>query len=250
MNNIINVESKSFQDAWAKAVTKLHESNWESWNLVVQIKQPDFINNDKHAIMEEFAKNNLPHSQSQIACTIFPYKIWNNPRVKDRETLYNYFWKFYNRTKAKRKAKWEGTYFGRMICYNNQETKVDQLGSIIDHINTWSISRKAAHAIVIPCPNHELNLNMGGPCLNYLTVQVDKHNHERTINLLAVYRNHYFCERAYGNYFGLCELLKYISEETNSKVGFVTCISSHAEIEGHRIELLNIAEGFIENENI
>ena len=74
----------------------------------------------------------------------------------------------------------------------------------------------------------ECTIPMGAPCLNYLAFQIENVGKNRIINLLAVYRNHDFLTRAYGNYFGLGILIAFVSKETNSTVGTLTCISSHA----------------------
>jgi thymidylate synthase len=77
-------------------------------------------------------------------------------------------------------------------------------------------------------------------------VQVEKEDDKKIINLLAVYRNHDFYERAYGNYLGLIKLIQYIANETNSEVGNLTCISSHAELNGkNKKRLIEIAERII-----
>ena len=70
----------------------------------------------------------------------------------------------------------------------------------------------------------------GGPCLNYLALQIEP-GEPRTISLLAVYRNHDVVERAYGNFLGLGWLLGFLCGETNSAVGQLTCLSAHAYID-------------------
>lgn len=91
---------------------------------------------------------------------------------------------------------------------------------------------------------------LGAPCLNYLTVQVYENDSGRkVINLLAVYRNHDFTVRTYGNYLCLRNLLRYICAETDSEVGSITCISSHAYINGYARELKAISDTFLESES-
>ena len=71
---------------------------------------------------------------------------------------------------------------------------------------------------------------------------MEKKRLNRTISLLAVYRNHDFRERTFGNYWGLCSLLKYICTETDSSMGSITCISSHAYVDTNKTELVTLAE--------
>jgi hypothetical protein len=49
--------------------------------------------------------------------------------------------------------------------------------------------------------------------------------------MTALYRNHYFITKAYGNYLGLGWLLKFIADATDRKVGEVLCVSSMAKLE-------------------
>jgi hypothetical protein len=70
---------------------------------------------------------------------------------------------------------------------------------------------------------------IGGPCLHYIFLQLD--SDLRTMNMLAIYRNHDFANKAYGNYVGLGDLLEFLCYETNFNVGKLTCVSSHAFIE-------------------
>jgi hypothetical protein len=49
--------------------------------------------------------------------------------------------------------------------------------------------------------------------------------------MTALYRNHYFVSRAYGNYLGLGWLLKFISSATGREPGELLCVSSLAKLE-------------------
>lgn len=241
MNEIITISEENFQKAWAKVVLELQNNQWSIWNLVVRINNPIDIDVDKHKVMECFACNKNLIGQNQVAYTIFPYKLYKG---QDRDILYKYYWKYYKANNLKSHAKWGDTYFARMIRYGDKENVVDQLGTIIDSIKTRTKNYGASYVIVIPYPQKDIKRKMGAPCLNYITVQVELINQIKYINLCAVYRNHDFRERAYGNYYGLGKLLEYIALETNSKIGVLTCVSSHAYINADRTELAKIAGGF------
>lgn len=240
MNTPIVVCEDSFQVAWAKAVLALGYNNWNAWNFVVQINNPLLFDEEIHLIMENFASNhNGIKSQKVVQHTIFPQQFYKEGVTRDK--LYRAYWKYFN---IYNKKHW-GTYFERMIRYQTSKGDIDQLGKIIDHINDRTTNYGAAHTILIPYPHKDSNKIMGAPCLNYLTVQVEKQQQVRMINLLAVYRNHDFRARAYGNYWGLCSLLNYICNETNSKIGMITCISSRASIPNSKVELSGLANKII-----
>jgi thymidylate synthase len=250
MNKPIVICEDSFQIAWAQAIIKLHLNNWEAWNVIVQIDSPTFFNKDINNQLEYFVERNKTHKnglipQKHVAHTIFPQRFFIDGI--SRENLYTKYWRFFNRLREKPRHGW-GTYFARMISYPTLIGDIDQLGSIIDNINDRSSNYGASYTIIIPCPNKDLNKIMGAPCLNYITIQTEKIpnlDNKKIINMLAVYRNHDFTRKAYGNYFGLCNLLKYIAHETNSHIGTLTCVSSHAFVKDYRSALLDIAKNII-----
>ena len=207
----------------------------------MQIKEPLIFDPNKHRIMELFATEHDLVGQDQVAYTIFPYKLYKR---QNREDFYRSYWRYYDAVNLKSYARWGDTYFARMIRYSD-DNAVDQLGDIIDSINDRTKNYGASFVIVIPYPQKDVKRIMGAPCLNYITVQVELIDSIRYINLLAVYRNHDFRTRAYGNYYGLGKLIEYIAIETQSRVGALTCVSSHAYIDNDKMELAGIAEDFL-----
>ena len=242
MNNPRLIVADDFSVAWAKAVIELKENNWNAWNWVVTIKDPCVVNNDAIKEMSGFCLSKGLLSPDKVQHTIFPLAFYKNNRVHNRNEFYRAYNKFYGLTRKMPHSGW-GTYFKRMISYTTSEgKKYDQLGHIIDHINKRPTNYGSANFMVIPQIGKDSNRIMGSPCLNYVTVQVEKDKKNKIINLLAVYRNHDFRERTFGNYWGLCELLKYICTETYSAVGRVTCVSSHAFIKNDKNDLYLIAK--------
>jgi hypothetical protein len=60
--------------------------------------------------------------------------------------------------------------------------------------------------------------------------------------MTAHYRNHYFVERAYGNYLGLGRLLVFIAHEAGLEPGRLLCVSGHAVLDGTTSEVLKWIE--------
>ena len=241
MNDVISICESNFQAAWAKVVLELSKNKWQAWNVIVQIRDPLAFDPDKHKIMEQFAVDHRLIGQNQVAYTIFPFKIYKG---RAREDFYKRYWRYYDAVKLNSYARWGDAYFARMIRYSDD--KVDQLGKIIDSINERPKNYGASFVMVIAYPQKDVKRMMGAPCLNYITVQVELIDSIRYINLLAVYRNHDFRTRAYGNYYGLGKLIEYIATETQSRVGTLTCVSSHAYINANKGKLAEIAEGFLD----
>lgn len=242
MNEPILISSPSFQNAWAEAIIRLKENRWEIWNLVVQITNPPEIDEQYHKKITTFAKANALILPDQVAYTIIPFH--SRYSKCGREKFYKMARKYLNHVKHKKPHVW-GSYFDRMIDYcpsGDKRKSFDQLGNIIDSINNRSANYGSSYFMVIPYPEKQAKRSMGAPCLNYMTVQVEKApDNTKTVSLLAVYRNHDFLERAYGNYYGLCKLLEYIASETNSDLGVVTCVSSHAYAPNKKTDLCQLA---------
>lgn len=249
MNEPVTVICDDYSVAWARVIKKLENHNWNIWNLIVTIKNPIIRNIDAYNQITEFCNSKGILTPKKVQHTIFPTQIYK--KAKDREHLYKYYWKFFNISRKMPHSGW-GTYFQRMISYDTNGVKIDQLGDIIDSINNRSKNYGASFVMVIPYPSKDHKKKMGAPCLNYITVQVEKDSYAqngRKISMLAVYRNHDFRERAYGNYLGLCDLLNYICSETNSSIGYLTCISSHAYASSNHKELSHIADLIIGENN-
>jgi hypothetical protein len=231
----------SFQQAWRDAVIQLATSGWELRNLMVQTRNPELFDQTFHERVSTFAQDEDLLGPKDVAYTIFPHELarqrGNAAAVFEAYNRHNGLFERLHR----RKPAW-GTYFRRMTCCGIGEIPVNQLGNIINAINRRDYTHKAAYSIVIQNPGSETVRPRGGPCLNYVAVQLDPVE-PVTLGLLAVYRNHDFLRRAYGNYWGLCNLLRFMAAETGSRPGPLTCVSSHAYVDAKGIALKQLVDG-------
>jgi thymidylate synthase len=224
MDDLFSIVADNFQTAWINAVIAIKNTHWERWSLVVQIR--DVLSFDKvvHQKVTDFAIANNLKKPKTVAYTIFPYTFWNDKISRKR--LYEKYKPYFlspKRGTNRRKFSW-GSYFQRMIDYEGY----NQLEEIISEISKREKESRAAYTMLIPKIGHETKAFRGAPCLQYLALQFDKK--DNSISLLAVYRNHDFLERAYGNYFGLCKLLQFITKNTGKNTGCLTCVSSRAYV--------------------
>lgn len=235
MNRPHIIQKPSFKDAWTEAVCFLSTNQWECWNLIVQITDATLFDPTFNELFTEHCRGQRMKTPRQVCNTIFPISL--SSVYNTRHQFYRkYLDKYY--PQAQKKSRRWGTYFHRMINYRNSGPPINQLENIITAINTRTTTCRAAYTILIQIPGSETKLKLGGPCLNYIAVQLEKGTPSR-LSLLAVYRNHDFLERAYGNYWGLCSLLNFLCRETSSAPGQLTCISSHAYIAKHKPSLLS-----------
>ncbi len=234
-----------FQMAWLDVVKRLAISQWEVRNLIVQIKDPSILDNRFHDRISAFAESEELLGPKHVAYTIFPHKLYRSKgNAAAIFNAYNMSEGLYDKL-HRRKHGW-GTYFRRMTNYEGANKVVNQLDKIITAIKTRKSHSKAAYTIVIQNPGGETVKPLGGPCLNYIAVQIEPEPSTRAmvLGLLAVYRNHDFLERAYGNYWGLCNLLMFLAKEVNGISGPLTCVSSHAYVAGHKTAIKALIEEF------
>src|SRR5690606_1657268 len=89
----------------------------------------------------------------------------------------------------------------------------------------WKVTYRAALIMHISSSETDNLRPLGGPCLQYLQLNCPT---SEQVDLLAVYRNHDYCNKVLGNYFGLSRTLAFICGQTGRQVGDVTCSSAHA----------------------
>lgn len=220
------VKESSISLAWLRAIKILLENKKEVFNLIVQIKRPKFSNDD---IYKNYAKICSKYNLKlvrDISYTIFPDTLY----IKNSKGRMKKLFKNYARIYPRIKTSW-GTYFHRLVSWEFSKGYdfINQLEKVINNLKKRQKIYKSAYFMVLCTPGNNFDRPIGAPCLHYLALQIEPS--VREINLLAVYRNHFFIQRAYGNYIGLSYLLKFICKHSNYKMGDLVCISSHACIE-------------------
>lgn len=232
------------QAAWLSALGLLHSHGWELNNLIVQIQDPAAFDETLHAEIDRFARAESLLPPKDVAYTIFPHNLYRTHGDAAR------LFEAYNRPGGmfqrlqRRTGRW-GTYFRRLTAYETTRGAENQLKRIIDCMNTRDTVCRAAYTAVIPIPGSETVRKLGAPCLNYIAVQSSPQpNAPPLVGLLAVYRNHDFLNKAYGNYWGLCHLVCFIAQETASIPGPLTCISSHAYVQSKKRAIAALLSGF------
>lgn len=192
---------------------------------MVNINNPTTTDPDIDDLYSNFCGQHNLTGHLKVATFIFPqrlHEIYNGNKEK--------IFKKQKRVHKVVKGRW-GSYFDQMVEWKESKSgaSINQLDRIINLINQRNTVYKTAYTIQITNPISHINYPMAGPCLRYILLQLQSNPNK--ISLMAVYRNHDFAEKAYGNYVGLGNLLKFIASEINYELGSVTCVSSHAYIE-------------------
>ena len=67
-----------------------------------------------------------------------------------------------------------------------------------------------------------------GPCLSHISM---KFSNDRKLHLAAIYRSHYYVQKALGNLLGLSRLMAFVCEQTKLEPGTLLCVSTLARLE-------------------
>lgn len=242
--------------AWLDAFQFLLEKNRDIPNLAVTIEHPLEENAHIRAVLDRFIearrsqKPNSAEPISTVANTIFPSALYL-PRLGPKASAHLYEMSGLARSVSRRRNRL-GTYFERLVAWPKDGHAVNQLEKVVSRIkNAQARGRVKENSLELgiaepsdsEIPNYQNtaalpiyspgrdNGIMGFPCLSHVSLSLVN----GTLHMTALYRNHEFVRRAYGNYVGLGRLLGFIANESESEVGELLCVSSHADPEiGHR----------------
>jgi hypothetical protein len=67
-------------------------------------------------------------------------------------------------------------------------------------------------------------------------------NAPKILLLTAQYRNHFYIEKLLGNLIGLGRLMAFVAAETGTKVGALTVLSTHAEVDTMKLSRQDIVK--------
>jgi hypothetical protein len=229
------VSGADVSTAWLAGVTYLlAQPNGEASNLGVAIADPTAESADLRRELDAFAEemsrggHEVPRIDS-VAGTIFPTSFYR-PRAADPAT---HLYDLERRIRAavrKHPQNRGGTYFERLVAYpvGNGKT-MNQLHHVTERLR--SAARKGRRN----GNQYELSLfhperdpyPVGFPCLSHVSLTLT----DGKLDATAIYRNQYFVARAYGNYLGLGEVLRFLAAESGFAAGELLCVASHAKLE-------------------
>jgi thymidylate synthase len=226
------ISADSLSTAWLRAARSLavrgsSARSREAWDLAVEIGRPlDEEPQIREGLDEILDRAGLQNVET-VANTIFPQQLWLTSH--ERARLYARYDRLLPRLRRFDKNV-RGLYFDRLTHWppgvqeqsNQIEAVIARILSERQRVNPL----RFVYDMSVFSP-HDDPRPIGFPCLAYLNVKLDGNS----IRLTAHYRNHYFIERSYGNYLGLARLQAFIGEATNLRLGTLTCISGHAELD-------------------
>jgi hypothetical protein len=242
-------DKQRFVPTWAEAVKYLQANGRQATNLVLEITKPTLVTDADQQVLaavdQQLRQNSAAKPKdpdltiNTVAATIFPQGVYARHKPPQ------FYGKFKDLMKKGQKPHTWGTYAMRLM--HRESSK----GHILNPLeNVVAKLHKATHGGKAVKSNYEVGMHTcyadadfdagaaevpvtdpfrdtrdrGIPCLSHLTFKLldDK------VHLTAIYRTHFYCQRALGNLKGLAQLLNFVAAESEIDIGTLTCISTLA----------------------
>lgn len=231
----VHIEGANVSHAWLNAVQYLlAQPGRECSNLTVSITNPTAEVAGVRRELDAFADAENLRGQAipaihSVAGTIFPSSLYRPLAADPAEHLFE-MERLIRPVIRKHRKNRRGTYFERLVAYPlGADAEVNQLAQVLKKLrHAASRGHRNGNMFELATfhPGRDTNLR-AFPCLSHISVTLQNGR----LDAAAVYRNHYFLERAYGNYLGLGEILRFLATESGFDVGELLCVSSHAYLE-------------------
>lgn len=231
---------------WLEAVEHL-ERNGRTRNLLLEIESPAELTRADRAVVglvDPVLREHCGTNVLTVAGTIFPFGLYKKVGAKDLPSRFVAIM-----GKAKVKGSW-GTYAMRLMSRPGKKPKetINPLYEVVrklkkastDGVGYNSNYELGAHApedlfaddvgceVPLYDPAQDRKLISNYPCLSHLTFKLIG---RETVELTAIYRSHYYLERALGNLVGLSQLMRFVAIEAGLKSGRLTCLSTDAQLD-------------------
>jgi hypothetical protein len=217
--------------AWREAVRVVDaQPHHEAYNVIIDVADPTANANRQDAriaVVDDFLSG-CDRSVETVANTIFPVGLYY------RHGAPAFFDVFRKRVlpKVRRNERWSGYYFERMIDYPVPAGEPpNQLWDIVERMQSEQVRALNRYELSLFDPVRDVdNSPYGGQCLSFMSFKIIP-GLERTLTLTAMYRNHFYIDKLMGNLIGLGRLMAFVGREADLRVGALTVISTHAEID-------------------
>jgi hypothetical protein len=217
-----DVEAADCLTAWQGGVLKIIEGHGKVTNLITEITFPCkvdptwLVDYSPHIV---YGKERI----SDVIDTIFPTSL--HERFPKRSDMYeNYLVRHSRAMRWRRNRSRWGTYFARLIAFG-REDKVNQLERVIDKLTRWQNRNTTGLVFHLSCATLDAPRTRGGPCWHFAEILWHPGD---VIDLVVVYRNHDFFNKALGNFIALGQLLRFIADASGKTSGKLICHSVQA----------------------
>ncbi|HMA73104.1 MAG TPA: hypothetical protein VKP67_16720 [Xanthobacteraceae bacterium] len=233
--------------AWLAAASAVQARGGEAHNVVIDIADPLTETKADVAIISEvdgFLRAHRANSLSGVANTIFPQSTF------DRHGPDAFYAVYRDRLlpRIKKITRDWGRYFDRLTSWkkvrDNQIILINPLDDLVCFMRGQIASGRTyrnVYEMTVFDPTRDAGKVSNRQCLSFLSFKLD---HDNRLMLTVMYRNHAYIARGLGNFIGLGRLQKFVSDQSGAKMGSLTCISTHAEIDYGRSNREGCIEGW------
>jgi thymidylate synthase len=102
-----------------------------------------------------------------------------------------------------------------------------------------------AYEMTIYDPARDAGKVSNRQCLSFLSFKLTCN---KELLLTVMYRNHAYVARGLGNFLGLGRLQAFVAAQSGAKLGSLTCISTHAEIDASKKTHNGVVQGWTTTE--
>ncbi len=257
------IVSESLGQAWVTAARHLAQcKDKKDRNLVLEICAPQKLSKDDLAVIRgvdaALRKKRPDLSVETVATTIFPNGL---ARRFTRSELYPNYLKLL--AKGKKSGSW-GTYAHRMMSRpgKNGSGTINPLDDLIERLLQTHTATKyqSAYELGVSDPDIDLAPPLEGhgyelpvfdpsrdakplnvPCLSHLSFKLTNDK----LDLTAIYRSQWYCQRALGNLVGLSQLHSFVGRESKYECGTLTCIATHAYLDRETFGKAQVTEDLL-----
>ena len=232
------ITAKSRATAWLAAIQHLSScETWADYNLILEIADPMRRDEEDRRIEERldgFLREANQFPLSTVAETIFPAGEYR--RHGPRGVYEIYPREVFPLIKPLKELLW-GTYAYRLVWRDGPNGRVNPLETCVEKIKRQLASKSPKTAcyelslcdvgldLALYDPLKDRNRPMSGPCLSHVSFKITR---DRRLLMTALYRSHYYVQKALGNLLGLARLQAFVCEQTQLAPGPLVCVSTYA----------------------
>lgn len=227
MNTPILIERDNLSIAWLDILAQMVESStYEITPLVLSL-----TGFDESALIKDSLNAHLKSMQctaiDTVSETIFPDSLYSYCDYS-RKKLFTTYYKNLPRIKAVDSANRRGTYFERLMAFD-EEKKINQLEIIIKALCDKKTRRSKLQASIFdPTKDHINDAYQKFPCLQHITFYKSGSG---GLIINGFYAIQLLYQKAYGNWLGLINLGKFVARECDMELERFNCFIGVEQLE-------------------
>lgn len=231
------IPSVTIADAWLNGCRYLLKApQWTDTTVILHVEAPMTVRPQDRAVaaaLDSFLASHNSYSSHTVAETIFPGYEYRRSGAKGVYEIYPE--QIYPSIRTLPEVQRWGTYAYRLLRrrdpdgreYNPLEQCISKMRDRVPKYAAYEIGFGFGFDLATYDDDQDRSARMGGPCLSHLSFKLIG----RAVHLTALYRSHFYVQRAYGNLLGLARLLAFVANEAGVTAGTIVCHSTMARLD-------------------